>query len=36
VKFDEGGGWKLSLGQELQAAGYHFDWNTAMARAKQV
>jgi predicted nucleotide-binding protein len=34
VKFDEAGGWKLSLGQELQAAGYHIDWNAVMARVK--
>ncbi|NPV22689.1 nucleotide-binding protein [Bradyrhizobium sp. 81013] len=28
--YDAGGAWKLSLGQELQAAGYDIDWNRIM------
>jgi hypothetical protein len=24
--FDAGGGWKLGLAKELEAAGYDFDW----------
>lgn len=26
----DGGGWKMALAKELDAAGYHFDWNTVM------
>lgn len=28
--FDAGGGWKQALAKELEAAGYHIDWNTVM------
>jgi len=27
---DSAGGWKASLGRELEAAGYNIDWNTVM------
>jgi predicted nucleotide-binding protein len=30
TEFDENGGWKTSLGRELEAAGFSIDWNTAM------
>lgn len=29
--FDAGGGWKVSLAKELQAAGFEIDWNKVMA-----
>ena len=29
-EFDENGGWKTSLGKELEAAGFEIDWNIAM------
>lgn len=29
--FDGGGGWKVALSKELQAAGYSIDWNAVMA-----
>jgi predicted nucleotide-binding protein len=29
---DENGGWKLKLGQELQAAGYEIEWNNIMGK----
>lgn len=28
--FDDAGGWRMSLGRELQAAGYDIDWNKVM------
>ena len=28
--FDVSGGWKRTLGRELEAAGYKIDWNTVM------
>jgi predicted nucleotide-binding protein len=28
--FDAGGGWKTTLGRELQAAGFDIDWNVLM------
>lgn len=28
--FDDTGGWKRALGQELQAAGFNIDWNNVM------
>ena len=30
TEFDENGGWKTSLGKELEAAGFQIDWNVAM------
>jgi predicted nucleotide-binding protein len=30
--FDNAGGWKLKLGQELQAVGYDVNWNEIMAK----
>jgi predicted nucleotide-binding protein len=30
TEFDENGGWKTSLGRELEAAGFQIDWNIAM------
>jgi len=30
--FDDHGGWKQSLARELDAAGYHVDWNVVMRR----
>jgi hypothetical protein len=30
TEFDENGGWKTSLGRELEAAGFQIDWNVAM------
>jgi predicted nucleotide-binding protein len=28
--FDSGGAWRQALAKELEAAGYHFDWNKVM------
>jgi hypothetical protein len=28
--FDDSGGWKRALGQELEAAGFEIDWNKVM------
>jgi predicted nucleotide-binding protein len=30
TEFDDNGGWKTSLGKELEAAGFAIDWNVAM------
>jgi len=30
--FDEGGGWRTKLAQELQEAGYGVDWNKVMGK----
>lgn len=30
VTFDQGGGWKETLGRELQASGFEIDWNVVM------
>jgi predicted nucleotide-binding protein len=29
-QFDNGGGWKQAIGRELQAVGFHIDWNKVM------
>ncbi|RWN34175.1 MAG: nucleotide-binding protein [Mesorhizobium sp.] len=30
VPYDGGGGWRIALAKEMQAAGYKIDWNTVM------
>ncbi|MDV6333165.1 nucleotide-binding protein [Asticcacaulis sp. 201] len=32
TELDDAGGWKVKLGQELQAAGYEIEWNKIMGR----
>ena len=32
--YDDGGGWKTVLGQELKAAGFDIDWNLVMQPMK--
>jgi predicted nucleotide-binding protein len=34
VPYDEAGGWKETLGRELQAAGFKIDWNLIMGPSK--
>jgi predicted nucleotide-binding protein len=30
VPFDDGGAWRVTLGRELEAAGFEIDWNLIM------
>jgi hypothetical protein len=31
VRFDQAGGWRISLARELEAAGFKVDWNEIMS-----